>query len=845
MSRRLVSLLFFLGLAATGALHAQSVRWDPSRGTLAVGQPGELQLVFDSCTPEANIRIPKIDGLTLEPVGRATSTSVINFTRSDSVTVTYAALLSRKQRVTIPSFEVNTDKGKVRTPAVTYEAADATVGANGTALENVATASLIPTPASVWAGEVFNLQYTIEVSHSYSPDFGRGQFAWNAEPLVTEEWSRPEPFNRSGADSRDGLNYRTRAIVRTPGTVRLNPTQQLINLAVGVSGFGFFQQRQYQQFSIPSAITTLEVKPLPPAPAGFTGAVGALKLNSKVVPATAAVGEPITWTLELSGVANWPDVNGLPARDVSRDFQVVSPQAKRTPVEGKLFEGSLAEDVVLVPTKPGTYTLGPLTFAYFDPKLGSYQTITTTPVTVTITAATAPVVVLPPPGATTSSDEPKAKASAPQAAPAPAALPRDPLPLGETALRPLTTGQLATFLIVPFAIPLLVWLGLALKRARVTDPLRTRRAAHARLAALLGQIRSAGVEPAALRQPLLQWQHDTRLLLELLHAAPTPATLYTSSPELKTLWSEADRTLYGENIPLPADWTARASAVLNAAPVPRFSPMRLFLAQNLVPVFAALLLSGLLIPNLHAAESPAAPAATKPVSPADAAAAYRRGDFPAAEKGWRAALAANPVDPIARHNLSLALAQQDRWDEASAHAATAFVQSPHSEPIRAQFALSAEKSGHVPARFASFLTPGPVESLTRLASPAGWQYTLCAAAAIAAIALAVLLHFAYAGRTIAAPLIVLGLTGVLALTALVGWKRYGEASNLRAAIIWRASVLRSIPSEADTAQKTTPLAAGSLALVDKTFLNERWQRLVFPEGQTGWVRSDELVPLWK
>jgi len=31
--------------------------------------------------------------------------------------------------------------------------------------------------------------------------------------------------------------------------------------------------------------------------------------------------------------------------------------------------------------------------------------------------------------------------------------------------------------------------------------------------------------------------------------------------------------------------------------------------------------------------------------------------------------------------------------------------------------------------------------------------------------------------------------------------------------------------------------------VDKTFLG--WSRLVFDNGQTGWVRTDDLVSLWK
>ena len=74
---------------------------------------------------------------------------------------------------------------------------------------------------------------------------------------------------------------------------------------------------------------------------------------------------------------------------------------------------------------------------------------------------------------------------------------------------------------------------------------------------------------------------------------------------------------------------------------------------------------------------------------------------------------------------------------------------------------------------------------------------------------------------------------------------YGAASHPTAVIVGRATTLRSIPTEGDTAQKTSPLAAGSLATTDKAFLDGRWLRLVFDNGQTGWVRKDDVVPVWR
>ncbi len=72
---------------------------------------------------------------------------------------------------------------------------------------------------------------------------------------------------------------------------------------------------------------------------------------------------------------------------------------------------------------------------------------------------------------------------------------------------------------------------------------------------------------------------------------------------------------------------------------------------------------------------------------------------------------------------------------------------------------------------------------------------------------------------------------------------YGTAADVRAVVTWRAGTLRSIPTEADNTQKTTSLPAGSVALVDKTFLG--WVRLAFDNGQTGWVRREEVIGFWR
>jgi hypothetical protein len=208
---------------------------------------------------------------------------------------------------------------------------------------------------------------------------------------------------------------------------------------------------------------------------------------------------------------------------------------------------------------------------------------------------------------------------------------------------------------------------------------------------------------------------------------------------------------------------------------------------------------------------------------------------------------ADPLDWPARHNLSLALAQQDRWGEATAQAAAAFVQAPSEPATRRQLVVAGDKAGFLPEPLDFLIQPGPVESLARLESPGCWQWIGVAAVALLAAALALLLAASYkvARRAWAGPaaLTALAVAVLAGAASIVAYRAYGITADTRAVVIWRAGILRSVPTEADVSQKTTALNAGSTAIADKSFLG--WIRLSFPNGQTGWVPRSEAVYLWR
>jgi len=401
----LLPFLAFLAVTLTG--RAQSVRWEPGSGTLALNQLSELSLVFDQCEPKNDtVTLPSVPGLTFtQPPTRSqqTSVNVVNFKASTSktVTLTYRVRPTEHRPLTIPAFQIDTDKGRQTVLSASFEIGDATVGQSSLSLTDIASANLVAPDKPVWQGEVFDLRYNL-VIRGNRPFRPSNNLNWNKDPLIVEAWGSPVETQASGSGQPESIiTQTTRAFARTAGTFKLGAAEQDVIIATGQDIFG---RATGSNFTITSQPASVTVKPLPsPAPAGFSGAVGQFTLDSKIVPATAAVGEPITWTLTFDGTGNWPDIAGLPSRSVSKDFRLVQPQAKRTTKGNSLFDASITEDIVLIPTKPGAYTLGPVSISIFNPATGAYETLSTKPVTIQISPAD---LQLKPPSSTPASSAP-------------------------------------------------------------------------------------------------------------------------------------------------------------------------------------------------------------------------------------------------------------------------------------------------------------------------------------------------------------------------------------------------------------------------------------------------------
>jgi hypothetical protein len=131
---------------------------------------------------------------------------------------------------------------------------------------------------------------------------------------------------------------------------------------------------------------TIQVKPLPESgkPDDFTGAVG--KFDFKVTPSRTNLkrNESLDLTVSISGSGNMK-LFTLPKPVVPPAVEVYDPVRKEQVTTGIAgMSGKITDQYTIIPQVKGKFPIKPLSFSYFDPELGRYQTITSPEITLNV-----------------------------------------------------------------------------------------------------------------------------------------------------------------------------------------------------------------------------------------------------------------------------------------------------------------------------------------------------------------------------------------------------------------------------------------------------------------------------
>ncbi len=143
----------------------------------------------------------------------------------------------------------------------------------------------------------------------------------------------------------------------------------------GVASYHFRQQA----FNFETDPITITVKPLPPAPDDFSGAVGTFQVAAKLLRNQVIQGVPTTLVITVTGRGN-PNALTAPQLPSIEDAHVADPESHVTTVEtpgGPGIEKSFS--YAITPLKPGQMGIPSIAFRFFNPVTGAYETGETTP----------------------------------------------------------------------------------------------------------------------------------------------------------------------------------------------------------------------------------------------------------------------------------------------------------------------------------------------------------------------------------------------------------------------------------------------------------------------------------
>ena len=218
---------------------------------------------------------------------------------------------------------------------------------------------------------------------------------WDAAGFWREELDVPTAYPRTvrvGGRAYEAVTIRRVALFPTrSGTLELSPMEFTVDLLrtdrrIGTDPFApFFSPftQRYTEETVTAPAARVAVRELPPAPAGFDGAVGQFTLRSGVDRRRVEAGEPVEVQVTVAGTGNMATL-GPPPLDVPPTVDVYGPRVDRETSRGAApLRGVKTFTWTLVP-QGGDVEVPPASWTYFDPATGTYETLRTDPVEIAV-----------------------------------------------------------------------------------------------------------------------------------------------------------------------------------------------------------------------------------------------------------------------------------------------------------------------------------------------------------------------------------------------------------------------------------------------------------------------------
>jgi len=384
----IATLLTFAQIAiAVSGPDTVSVR-EPATVTVEVSTPGTV--------------LPRVVPPSFFPLGGAYSggserVEVRNGERRTTVVHRYAIVAATPGTYRVPPFRALLGSSTAESRPLTLVVRDPLNDPRSPSI--IATAPLDPTagvnfraavaPETVYVGQ----QATLEVG-VFLDDEVRARLRRNPEFIPPEPRSmlaydvpvpaRAVPARRAGNRRYEAHVFQRALFPLTPGRALIPPARLIYSLPLGSSFFS--REESHTLLTDTLSVVALE-PPVAGRPAGYTGAVGDLAVAARTSASRARVGDPIVFTVSVSGSGN-VKLFPRPALSIPGASVVRAEERVRLDPPSAVVRGRKEFDWIVTPRRAGTLEIGALRYPYFDPVQERYEIAVTRPTMIAVAPGT-------------------------------------------------------------------------------------------------------------------------------------------------------------------------------------------------------------------------------------------------------------------------------------------------------------------------------------------------------------------------------------------------------------------------------------------------------------------------
>jgi len=378
---------FFVVIVLVGFSAAAQVSFTSRVNKNHVGKNEEFTLTFTVNAMGRNFQAPDLsDFYVLRGPSRSQSTQIINFERSEEMSITYVLRPKAKGMLSIGSGTIVVDGTEYRSQPLTIQVSEESPRKDdpNDPYAIAATSAFIKavtTTTTVYQGEPFVASYKLY----FNADIGR--FEVLEQPDFTGFYKndieiktiKQDQEMYKGARFNTGIIAQMVLIPQRSGSIRPGLVEVKLPTAIPTNRRDIFGRRMTQTVNQTSTdnFPGIMVKPLPNKgrPSNFDGAVGDYQLDVSLSREELTANESVTLKIKLTGKGNIKLVD-LDKPEIPAAFEAYDPKySENIAVNGSGMRGSKTYEYLLIPRYGGTYKIPEIRFSYFDPGKERYETL--------------------------------------------------------------------------------------------------------------------------------------------------------------------------------------------------------------------------------------------------------------------------------------------------------------------------------------------------------------------------------------------------------------------------------------------------------------------------------------